>query len=1188
MKRLFKKKSKPYYLRSQKHLYQYSSASTPRSKADACVSCDLPFDESEIAPELRIGNFSVDTPDSRRGKEEESPTLNCTNLETVDISIDEGASRILSTPPHNTEEEISEATVEENRDQESIYNKTVEKGKGKERTEKDLEETVFTTGGLRVPEINSPADIYKHFSRRVAFEDELSETGSSSSEEIGSRENSGDSDDQFSDDHPVRSPSKTLRTETSVPGKTDKNMSNQETPEEAAAELLHSYQQTLNNLAQKMLIKDIRMDKFHGRDNEDISRWFQKLELLLTTKGIEKTGPLATAQIINNLSGPAETFLLELPAEERENFEKLKCALMKRYATKDRTWLKRQRLITRRQGPNELLSDYINDMHELFRGLNVAEAEKVAYFTQGLLPPMKIEVLKKMPETLLDAEECARTLDSINKRVSQTSEHSQVERLINALMINGQVPAVATGANSQPVDQQIQSINTKLDVLASKLESVTHKKVDSETLAAYTGPANSEQGAMMKMIQDLRDEMGYLDRRLEARINNLSRRILPTRYNFTLPRQRPACYNCGATDHFERSCPQRGYHLTPDQYMAREPKQRLPPPGYLHNSEYQPRQREIMPPEQWDNPSPIAFSDCYGSIASYNDVKIDEPEVATQNRKKISHPIGRTSLKREQPNPGRESRPTEVKPMFQKREVLSRDKEPANAQYREIQPEVGEVSRAENTSPKVESPATHVPPQGPPQREVPVAKNQTQPAAFNPEQVLVNKSEDQCPQQNKASPPQSYYGLGLARRTGIPLGPVIQRGEDNYVNAFTACTENKPIKEYVNRPNNQRHGIPVPPRPAQSSSYLPAVEAQPQDSTKVPGTGEEITVTIAQSNESQEQKVKRKVKISRIDQSQPGNVHEKQDSGIQNGLYRTVMTSDFLGKTSSDLNTGDLKIAGDLEGQLIELLVDTGACVSAIDEQLVRKIYGSQPACITDGFIPSVKTINGEIVPVLGKIDVPVKLNGIVYQSQFHVMQNLAHEVILGCDFLQEHGAVIDLKNSSLTLNDRTSKLSTTFTQGNDGVMGTFVFPSTTKSTPESGTVSRDFKKSDLKISPGKEKYQNDTHQCSFKWSFWIFLLVVFYLFTTSRTQSLDESHATKRESTSKICNATQNQAKAQDKALVTSLDHHSRWFTKTFAHNWHDPYISDGCSPYSAHLKDNSHRTADKENECDVLLLNA
>ena len=151
---------------------------------------------------------------------------------------------------------------------------------------------------------------------------------------------------------------------------------------------------------------------------------------MFTTKGIEKTGPLAIAQIINNLTGPAETFLFKLPAEERESFEKLKCALMKGYATKDRTRVKRQRLITRRQGPKELLSDYINDMHEVFSGLHVAEVEKVTYFIEELLPSIEIEVLKKMPETLLEAEECARTLDSVNKRVSRTGEDSQIERLI--------------------------------------------------------------------------------------------------------------------------------------------------------------------------------------------------------------------------------------------------------------------------------------------------------------------------------------------------------------------------------------------------------------------------------------------------------------------------------------------------------------------------------------------------------------------------------------------------------------------------------------------------------------------------------------------------------------------------------------------------------------------------------------
>ena len=98
---------------------------------------------------------------------------------------------------------------------------SLEKGREKKRGKEDITgENNLATGDLRVPEINSPADIYKYFPRRVGFEDELTETKSSSSEEIGSRGNTSDSDGQLSHDHTVRSPSN--RTGTSVRGKTVK------------------------------------------------------------------------------------------------------------------------------------------------------------------------------------------------------------------------------------------------------------------------------------------------------------------------------------------------------------------------------------------------------------------------------------------------------------------------------------------------------------------------------------------------------------------------------------------------------------------------------------------------------------------------------------------------------------------------------------------------------------------------------------------------------------------------------------------------------------------------------------------------------------------------------------------------------------------------------------------------------
>ena len=79
--------------------------------------------------------------------------------------------------------------------------------------------------------------------------------------------------------------------------------------------------------------------------------------------------------------------MFELPPEERGSFMLLKQALVKRYSTKDRAWVKRRRLVARRQGPHELLSDYINDI--LFGTLHDrchAKQSPESAHRRGLLP----------------------------------------------------------------------------------------------------------------------------------------------------------------------------------------------------------------------------------------------------------------------------------------------------------------------------------------------------------------------------------------------------------------------------------------------------------------------------------------------------------------------------------------------------------------------------------------------------------------------------------------------------------------------------------------------------------------------------------------------------------------------------------------------------------------------------------
>ena len=85
MSRFFRKKTNPYNLRSKGKL---RGENTPPTRVDACVETDLPFDESDIATEVRQGPTAEKDTDSEplENHQRDSDKFNKTNLELVDIS----------------------------------------------------------------------------------------------------------------------------------------------------------------------------------------------------------------------------------------------------------------------------------------------------------------------------------------------------------------------------------------------------------------------------------------------------------------------------------------------------------------------------------------------------------------------------------------------------------------------------------------------------------------------------------------------------------------------------------------------------------------------------------------------------------------------------------------------------------------------------------------------------------------------------------------------------------------------------------------------------------------------------------------------------------------------------------------------------------------------------------------------
>ncbi|KAL9951635.1 hypothetical protein ACROYT_G044337, partial [Oculina patagonica] len=217
----------------------------------------------------------------------------------------------------------------------------------------------------------------------------------------------------------------------------------------------------------------------------------------------------------------------------------------------------------------------------------------------------------------------------------------------------------------------------------------------------------------------------------------------------------------------------------------------------------------------------------------------------------------------------------------------------------------------------------------------------------------------------------------------------------------------------------------------------------------------------------------------------------------------SVQPSNVLLLRGKDVNlkSSDLTTAGKIAGQAVQLLVDTGACVSAIDQQFFTKIYGQFPPKLSDGSLLSVQTFNGDTVPVLGKITVPLQLNGHKYSCEFHVMQSLAYEAILGRDFLQKNGALINLVDSTICFSTATRPGKHTITT-TIPVMGTFLVQQNKlkeKTTVATQVVPVHFQKSiqpNCKLAHRSQKNKG----IGFQQPLLLLMLVVLYLLTASCT----------------------------------------------------------------------------------------
>ncbi|XP_077513366.1 uncharacterized protein LOC144124516 [Amblyomma americanum] len=99
----------------------------------------------------------------------------------------------------------------------------------------------------------------------------------------------------------------------------------------------------------------------------------------------------------------------------------------------------------------------------------------------------------------------------------------------------------------------------------------------------------------------------------------------------------------------------------------------------------------------------------------------------------------------------------------------------------------------------------------------------------------------------------------------------------------------------------------------------------------------------------------------------------------------------------------------------VSALVDTGADYSILSGRLATTLK----KVTTPWEGPDIRTAGGHVVAPLGMCAARVTVRGCTFVATFLVLRECSRDVILGIDFLREHGAIIDLPNRLVTFSTK-------------------------------------------------------------------------------------------------------------------------------------------------------------------------
>ena len=108
-------------------------------------------------------------------------------------------------------------------------------------------------------------------------------------------------------------------------------------------------------------------------------------------------------------------------------------------------------------------------------------------------------------------------------------------------------------------------------------------------------------------------------------------------------------------------------------------------------------------------------------------------------------------------------------------------------------------------------------------------------------------------------------------------------------------------------------------------------------------------------------------------------------------------------------------ITGKVGGKSVEIMLDSGSSISLLAHSIVPELHNILPTALSP---IQLKTAAGEPLPIIDYIQTQVCIANMEssVQQNFVVVSSLVAPVILGLDFFQQHGLILDFTGSNIKI----------------------------------------------------------------------------------------------------------------------------------------------------------------------------